>query len=291
MRFMNLCRSFICLGLIFVLGAFVLHDQIDEMYQTYKKPLLITAGGEGTKNKPFLIETPEQFASFRDAVNSGESFEGVYFLQTEDIDLKAYSPWTPIGEFGTKCAFVGYYDGDGHVISNLYCDGKKEGLTSANIGLFGYLGGTVANLGIVSGEIKNAACAGSIASHSYPAKNPACIINCFSLIDVQAKVRAGGIADNFSHGYIANCWYVGNTDATYMAGISSYNALGIYNCLSNNKLVEDTYKGFLLQSQQYAKEYLNSKNFIQEINELQNDSEVFFELERDTCVDWDFSLF
>lgn len=51
--------------------------------------------GSGTKSDPYLVETREDFISFADSVNGGNSHEGEYFLQTADIDFRSreISPW------------------------------------------------------------------------------------------------------------------------------------------------------------------------------------------------------
>ncbi len=45
------------------------------------------AGGDGSEEDPFRIETAEQFACFRDRVNEGESFNGKYVKLCADIRL------------------------------------------------------------------------------------------------------------------------------------------------------------------------------------------------------------
>ena len=54
--------------------------------------------GEGTAEKPYLIETGADLAFLAKTVNEGEAYEGKYFTQTADIDL-GNKEWTPIGEF------------------------------------------------------------------------------------------------------------------------------------------------------------------------------------------------
>lgn len=85
------------------------------------------AGGSGTKEDPYLIETPEQLDAIRK--NSAK-----YFKLIKDIDLSDWGNWIPIG--GTPAyggngddvnntaqfdadSFRGQLDGDGHVISGM----------------------------------------------------------------------------------------------------------------------------------------------------------------------------
>lgn len=171
--------------------------------------------GSGTEQDPYLIASADDLFQLAGAVNSGTSFDGEYFLQTEHIDL-AGAEWTPIGPFGTEYSFCGIYNGNGHYVENLYIP------PTGNNGFFGQLGGTVMNFGIESGDISGA-CVGAISSHS--SRSSALIINCYNKASVSGS-RAGGIADNFN-GTILNCW----TDCPLQAseggmagGISSYGA-------------------------------------------------------------------
>lgn len=149
--------------------------------------------GKGTKEEPYQICSVEDLVNFRDLVNSGEDFKGKYIEQIENIDLSSIKNWIPIGIYGNDSYFNGTYNGTGHKIFNLNISSNE------NVGLFGLLGGTVINLVIESGMIKGA-CVGSIASHSASGSN-AYIINCYNKASLNGT-RAGGIADNFSSGYI-----------------------------------------------------------------------------------------
>lgn len=176
--------------------------------------------GIGTKESPFLIENKQQLIDFRNAVNEGWKCEGVYFKQTNDIDLGSLDKWIPIGRFDKGNYFYGVYDGNGKIIYNLNYEADEE---EYNGGFFGVLGGKVLNLGI-EGYI-NGNCCGSITSHSIGDK--AGIYNCWSNVDITAY-RAGGIADNFT-GDIINCVSIGKLYGQESANLVSYNINGI-NC-------------------------------------------------------------
>ncbi len=133
----------------------------------------------------------------------------------------------------------GVYDGAGHTISNLNCNGNE--LSHGNVGLFGKLGGTVCNLGIESGKVEGAYI-GSIASHS--ADESAQIINCYSKMDLRASGRCGGIADNFGKGKIVGCVFAGTLDSEGSAGgIVSYTAGNILGCYANSQLINEQFDG------------------------------------------------
>jgi len=87
----------------------------------------VFAGGSGTKEDPYLIETPEQLNAIR-------KDSAKYFKLIKDIDLSGWGNWIPIGgtpayggngdnaynkaQFGAN-AFRGQLDGNGHVISGM----------------------------------------------------------------------------------------------------------------------------------------------------------------------------
>lgn len=137
----------------------------------------------GTKEKPFLISTPEELAGLAKLTNRvGNWFDpSIYFkdkhiLLTRNIDLQG-KEWAPIGwkidyksvQSGFSVipnykGFDGTFDGGGHTISGLSivtCDNLyvHNGTQSETAGLFGYLDneGTVKNL-VVKGSVDASKC-------------------------------------------------------------------------------------------------------------------------------------
>ena len=94
-------------------------------------------GGDGSLENPYQIATPQQLALLAQQTNDGTGGNACYIL-TEDICLNGEDEninWTPIGYriSGTQyVSFTGVFDGDGHIIDNLYCTGLYQCL-----GLFG----------------------------------------------------------------------------------------------------------------------------------------------------------
>jgi len=176
---------------------------------------LSTFEGSGHRLDPFLINDADDLCAFRDLVNEGNEFSGKYFLQTADIDLSEIDSWTPIGVFNSGNLFYGVYNGGGHSISNLNVNAK-----GGNNGFFGQLCGTVMNLGIESGLIEGN-CVGAFASHAKGGS--AAIINCYNKATVKGN-RAGGLADNFSGGFIVDSWNAGELIGDRVGGVVSYNA-------------------------------------------------------------------
>lgn len=111
------------------------------------------ASGNGSESNPYQIATAAQLTYLAEQVNSGTTYEGVYFQLANDIDLQNQT-WTPIGggaalknadAEGYDCGtptykFLGTFDGNGKTIQNL----KVE--SNANFaGFFGHNGGTLKN--------------------------------------------------------------------------------------------------------------------------------------------------
>ena len=99
----------------------------------------------------YSISSAEELAKLATMANKGNIQGGEYVL-ANDIDLSAYSTgngWTPIGiENWSDKRFKGTFDGNGHVISNLYIN-----RTATNTGLFGVVEGTIKNLGIENANV------------------------------------------------------------------------------------------------------------------------------------------
>lgn len=81
----------------------------------------IFAGGSGTAEDPYTIETEDQLRTFAKSLTSKLDYSGVYIKLTKDIELKG-GRWIPIGE--GEYAFKGSFDGDGHSITGLTIGSK-----------------------------------------------------------------------------------------------------------------------------------------------------------------------
>jgi len=199
--------------------------------------------GNGSYENPYLIQSVSDLALLAETVNAGNTFAGDYFSQTKDLDMKEFGNWTPIGIFDGESCFMGIYDGAGHKIINLLIDGSS--LSSTNVGLFGKLGGIVANLGIESGRITGN-CIGSIASHA--GSDNAIIVNCYNKAELTTTGRAGGIADNFGGGKIICCVNGGMLNGGVTGNITSYSAGTVWGCIATGELVNENFRGSIKQS-------------------------------------------
>ena len=95
------------------------------------------------------IDSPEDLAW----LITKDKFSADSFKQTADLDMKQYV-WVPIGD--SVAPFTGNFDGQGHLIKNLYIDYIGTGdkiYERIDYGLFGHvLGGTIDRTFLVSGQ-------------------------------------------------------------------------------------------------------------------------------------------
>ena len=205
-----------CVGKTADWGSFQVFKQWNDVYGFE---------GSGLADDPYLINDADDLIRFSDAVNSGNFFEDLYFLQTADIDLKDCDNFTPIGNFDDGYTFRGIYDGGGHRIYNLNI--SSYGMRMKFVGLFGNLCGTVMNLGIESGMISGEY-VGAFAATS--GSDKAMIINCYNRAQLRAVYRCAGIAENFSDGRILSCANYGYMTGPVRCQIVSFNGGVICGC-------------------------------------------------------------
>lgn len=169
------------------------------------------AGGSGTAEDPWQIETAEQLAKLAVDVNSGivdKTHAKEYFVLTADLDLSAHR-WIPIGYGDSNDsfhAFSSYFNGNNKTITGLYVDETQEGVSA---GLFGNFSGY---------ELKNI-----IISDAY--------------VKASCKDRnaAGVLIGNASQGYgmsisVSDCKVSGTVENTkaLSGGLVGYNSYGTY---------------------------------------------------------------
>jgi len=153
---------------------------------------------DGTRARPYLIETAEDFKTISDGMIAGNDYSGVYFRQTKNIDLSGLAEYTGVGSSQT---FAGFYDGAGNTINiNIESDADKC--------LFPYTTGTIINLG-VTGSVKNTSNAGAICRSL---RESGKLVNCWSNAYVEGKNPGSLVSSNY--GTIASCFFFGEVNAT-----------------------------------------------------------------------------
>ena len=166
--------------------------------------------GSGTEADPYVIFSGAQLAYLAQQVNAGTTYEGVYFVLSEDIDLGGQA-MTVIG-LDSDHVFKGHIDGKGYVIRNFTI--TSDGLV---VGLFGYFYGTLKNLGIETANIAATRTGnGPIYVGGLVAHSSGTIQNCYSKVTVTAEcgyaVYAGGLV-GYNKGSVTNSYANGDVIA------------------------------------------------------------------------------
>ena len=122
----------------------------------------MSSNPDGSQDHPYIINTPEDLVYLANIVNSTtHGYSGTYFKLGADIDMSGYDNFTAIGsdsQDGTDHYFNGFFDGQGHIISNLHINSSVS-----YVGLFGFLYGTVENVIVDGANITGKTAVGAIA--------------------------------------------------------------------------------------------------------------------------------
>ena len=177
--------------------------------------------GEGTEEKPYLINDANDFVKLSNLTNAAATasdYAGKYYQLTADIDMTgiAYKPISYATNMTAPqaAAFSGTLDGNNHIIKNISF--ANIATYGATYGIIGYLGtnGTVKNLGVenitVNGGTANRLCIGGIAgSLSSPMTIESCYVRGMSVTTTSTDATyVGGIAGRTigGSGIIKNCY-------------------------------------------------------------------------------------
>jgi hypothetical protein len=169
------------------------------------------SGGSGTESDPYIITTAAQLAQLATYVNSGnEDYNNKYYKLGNDLTLSGN--WTPIGN-ATNRTFIGVFDGNNKVISNLnYTDSDL----SDYVGLFGIIGnnGIVRNLGVVNVHFSTT----GISVGGIAANNQGSVLSCYTtgIISCSTTMLGGPLLISI-----------------YVGGIVGDNEGSVSNCLSS----------------------------------------------------------
>lgn len=213
--------------------------------ESYATPVDTTA-------KTVTIASAEEFALFAKEVNRGNKYTGYTVSLTEDIDLGEYA-WSPIGK--SSAPFCGTFDGNNHVISNLYIKGTQDNSAANNYhGLFGNLNSPaiVKNFTINNAIVNGSLYVGAVAGMAYTGKEVSGI-TLTGDIQITGWWYVGGIAGNGYINEVKDCTVQANTgsyvkgiDGSYIGGIFGFRGEGnnmITNCESNITVIGYSYVG------------------------------------------------
>jgi hypothetical protein len=158
--------------------------------------------GSGTSGDPYRIETLEHLYWISDQVNNhGQTFSGMHFLQTHDIDATATATWfggegwVPVG--ANDKPFEGNYNGQGKIINRLYINRPSTAL----VGLFGFAQiASIINLGLIDVDIVGYT-TGALIGSSFAAT----VKDCFSTGEVLGiGSYCGGLVGRLERGIMEN---------------------------------------------------------------------------------------
>lgn len=160
------------------------------------QPSVLFTGGTGEPNDPYQIATAEQLIGLGEDPNLYDK----HFVLVADIDLDPNLPGrkvfdraviAPIAKNAPwEHQFTGFFDGNGHKISNL----KTEGVV--DLGLFGILwhDATITDLGLEAVDVN---CGGLVAGALVALCLNSTIINCYSTGTVSGYNKGGQISGSF----------------------------------------------------------------------------------------------
>ena len=196
----------------------------------------VTPNSCGINDNVSCINSREGFATLANEVNNGDNKSGKIIYLTSDLDLggkfdsdgnalDGNISWTPIGTESNP--FSGTFDGNGHIISNMYINRSSYNYNALFGGAYN---GIIKNLGVISSYVRGNAFQGGIVG-SYGT-----IMNVYSTAEIIGSGISGGIC-----GYnciVKNSYNLGNVTNNVqdiVAGILGGNGY-VYNSYNLGKI-------------------------------------------------------
>ena len=191
--------------------------------------IAIKPDGDGSKEKPYLISKIEHLVWMRETVASSK---GKYYKMTADIDATETKDWdnskgfSPIGapeplikkssdKDRKYPPFLGFFDGNGHCISNLYINRPKEEYASlfGNIGQPGEMG-VFDKWRLMCDEVAD----------TFRKRNFTCGVKDLAVVnsDLTAELHAAGLAFQINTCRVEGCYLSGRLSALRsLAGLAA----------------------------------------------------------------------
>lgn len=222
-------------------------------------PKLVFIKGEGTASHPFQITNLTDLNWLSD----DPEYWSYEFVQTADIDVSVTQYWESwdgdgfiaVGNNGTE--FTGKYNGQFHIIDNLYSNRPNKDY----VAFFGSTNGaTIENIGITNANVTGDGDVGSLAGIIANTT----VRNCFSTGNVAGKGYAiGGLIGMNSHGSTISRSFSRATVNALSSGISvggltGSNSGGISKCFSHGNVSNGSTLGGLVGSNNVAGSIYNS---------------------------------
>lgn len=191
------------------------------------------AGGDGTQNNPFQIETAAQLAHFAKNVNAGNWYDGEYIVLKNDLDLNNQE-WTPIGN--ARKPFKGNFDGNNHTVTGMKISGALD-----CVGLFGgctrhNVYSAIKNITVKNSDIHGEKFVGAIVGRAEEIN----IENCRSIGNtINGETDVGGICGKiggYSGGKVSQCYNSSKvTGGGRVGGIAGVGSIA-ENCLNTGEI-------------------------------------------------------
>ena len=212
--------------------------------------------GDGSSSNPYQISTAAQLYWFAGLVNGTLSgvtknpaacaklmanitVNGSVLNSDGTINsskVSGFTAWTPIGYHNSTSDYVlytGTFDGNGKTISGLYFNNSEKNY----VGLFGYSGGTITNVGIVDSYFYGREFVGGICG-----LNAGTVKKCYNKCPITSVYNgiAGVCGVNYAGATITNCYNTGSitSDQYHIGGVCGYNYGKLSNCYSTGALLE-----------------------------------------------------
>lgn len=155
-------------------------------------------GGNGSGDKPYLLSERVHLDELAEYVNNHTTFEGKFFLLTNDIDMTADTPFIPIGWYAgtgadSSAPFAGIFDGNGYAIRNLSIELPDE----SHVGFFGRLSGaSIGSLNLVDAVVNGKTSVGILAGSGHHAN----LWNCKASGSVNGTAKLGALFGEYTGG-------------------------------------------------------------------------------------------
>ncbi len=210
------------------------------------------AGGDGSFENPYLIETAEQLNAVRKAVSK-------HYKLIADIDLSNWGNWVPIGgtpaygvlggdvnkaHYGGR-AFIGSFDGNGHVISGMTVRIDTDSLYMAEVGNYRYVG-LFGRIYTNEASIKNL----GMINYTIDLK--------YDTLPAMFDLYVGSIAGDSTGSYIENCYSAGGTINIDLGTVEKGYGNGIHHILVGGLIGEQT--GDIYRCYNTSNITINTKN-------------------------------
>lgn len=167
------------------------------------------AGGDGTKDNPYLIANENQLDAIRYDLNA-------HYKQINNIDMSSFGNWNPIGNTSSLSGstgmeelpsveiqpFSGSFDGCGYSIFNLTINDSSNDFANACFGLFS---------NITDGKVENVVLKNI---NFFIDKSNVDYVDIWNTYGASYEVLVGGIAGK-SNTFIDNCYVSGSINVTH----------------------------------------------------------------------------